>query len=88
MIGVYTTHPLTNALAGCGNLPHSDLACSALEFIPTKKAVLIGQGRGAKAGTAYRLKDGSMIYVPEEKPWPCSILQFQRPARSLCFGCL
>ena len=25
----------------------------------------IGVGQGAKAGTAYRLKDGSMIYVPE-----------------------
>lgn len=25
----------------------------------------IGEGQGAKAGTAYRLKDGSMIYVPE-----------------------
>lgn len=25
----------------------------------------IGEGEGMKAGTAYRLKDGSMIYVPE-----------------------
>lgn len=25
----------------------------------------IGVGEGTKAGTAYRLKDGSMIYVPE-----------------------
>ncbi|CBL46184.1 Conserved hypothetical protein [gamma proteobacterium HdN1] len=25
----------------------------------------IGDGEGAKAGVAYRLKDGSMIYVPE-----------------------
>ncbi len=25
----------------------------------------IGEGEGAKAGTAYRLKDGTMIYVPE-----------------------
>lgn len=25
----------------------------------------IGQGEGAKAGIAYRLKDGSMVYVPE-----------------------
>lgn len=25
----------------------------------------IGQGAGAKAGVAYRLKDGSMVYVPE-----------------------
>jgi hypothetical protein len=26
----------------------------------------IGQGEGVKAGTAYRLKDGSFIYVPED----------------------
>lgn len=25
----------------------------------------IGEGQGAKAGTAYRMKDGSMVYVPE-----------------------
>jgi hypothetical protein len=25
----------------------------------------IGEGQGDKAGTAYRLKDGTMIYVPE-----------------------
>lgn len=25
----------------------------------------IGEGQGTKAGTAYRLKDGTMIYVPE-----------------------
>ncbi|MBS3936637.1 MAG: DUF2149 domain-containing protein [Sulfuritalea sp.] len=25
----------------------------------------IGQGEGVKAGIAYRMKDGSMIYVPE-----------------------
>ncbi|MFA7664843.1 MAG: DUF2149 domain-containing protein [Burkholderiaceae bacterium] len=25
----------------------------------------IGQGEGSKAGVAYRLKDGSMVYVPE-----------------------
>ena len=26
----------------------------------------IGEGEGAKAGTAYRLRDGTMIYVPEK----------------------
>lgn len=26
----------------------------------------IGQGNGVKAGVAYRLQDGSMIYVPEK----------------------
>ena len=26
----------------------------------------IGQGEGAKAGVAYRMKDGSMVYVPEQ----------------------
>ncbi|MDY0276302.1 MAG: DUF2149 domain-containing protein [Oceanisphaera sp.] len=25
----------------------------------------VGQGEGAKAGVAYRMKDGSMLYVPE-----------------------
>ena len=25
----------------------------------------IGEGQGNKAGVAYRLKDGSMVYVPE-----------------------
>ncbi|MFA6699967.1 MAG: DUF2149 domain-containing protein [Thiomicrospira sp.] len=25
----------------------------------------MGEGQGAKAGTAYRLEDGTMIYVPE-----------------------
>lgn len=30
-----------------------------------KSSGQIGEGQGAKAGTAYRLKDGSMIYVPE-----------------------
>lgn len=24
-----------------------------------------GQGRGVKAGVAYRLEDGSLVYVPE-----------------------
>jgi hypothetical protein len=27
----------------------------------------IGEGEGAKAGTAYRMKDGSIVYVPEGK---------------------
>ncbi len=30
----------------------------------------IGEGQGAKAGVAYRLKDGSMVYVPEAAPTP------------------
>jgi hypothetical protein len=25
----------------------------------------IGEGEGAKAGTAYRMKDGAIVYVPE-----------------------
>jgi hypothetical protein len=31
-----------------------------------KSSGAIGQGEGAKAGVAYRLKDGSMVYVPEK----------------------
>lgn len=27
-----------------------------------------GEGNGEKAGTAYRMKDGSMVYVPAETP--------------------
>lgn len=27
----------------------------------------IGQGEGTKAGVAYKLKDGSMVYIPEGK---------------------
>lgn len=27
----------------------------------------IGSGNGQKAGTAYQMKDGSMVYVPNEK---------------------
>jgi hypothetical protein len=30
-----------------------------------KSSGQIGEGQGAKAGVAYRLKDGSMVYVPE-----------------------
>lgn len=26
----------------------------------------IGEGQGAKAGTAYRMKNGNMVYVPEK----------------------
>jgi hypothetical protein len=32
-----------------------------------KSSGQIGEGKGAKAGVAYRLEDGNMIYVPEEK---------------------
>ena len=27
----------------------------------------IGSGNGQKAGTAYQMKDGSMVYVPQDK---------------------
>lgn len=27
-----------------------------------------GQGNGEKAGTAYRMQDGTMVYVPEKAP--------------------
>jgi hypothetical protein len=32
-----------------------------------KASGAIGQGEGEKAGVAYRMKDGSMVYVPEGK---------------------
>ncbi|HWK55221.1 MAG TPA: DUF2149 domain-containing protein [Hyphomicrobiales bacterium] len=28
----------------------------------------IGEGQGMRAGTAYRMEDGTMIYVPEDQP--------------------
>jgi len=31
-----------------------------------KASDAIGQGEGSKAGIAYRMKDGSFVYVPEE----------------------
>lgn len=31
-----------------------------------KASGAIGSGEGEKAGVAYRMKDGSMVYVPEE----------------------
>jgi len=30
-----------------------------------KASAAIGQGEGSKAGVAYRMKDGSFVYVPE-----------------------
>jgi hypothetical protein len=35
------------------------------ELTKYKSSGEIGEGEGTKAGSAYRLKDGSMIYVPE-----------------------
>lgn len=31
-----------------------------------KSSGQIGEGQGSKAGTAYRLQNGAMVYVPEE----------------------
>jgi len=33
-----------------------------------KSTGAIGEGEGAKAGVAYRMKDGSIVYVPEAAP--------------------
>ena len=35
-----------------------------------KSSGQIGEGQGQKAGTAYRLKDGTMVYVPEGEAKP------------------
>jgi hypothetical protein len=32
-----------------------------------KSSGAIGEGQGVKAGIAYRMKDGTMVYVPETK---------------------
>lgn len=31
-----------------------------------KASDTIGKGEGSKAGVAYRMKDGSFVYVPED----------------------
>jgi hypothetical protein len=38
-----------------------------------KSSGQIGEGQGSKAGTAYRLQNGSMVYVPEEAAAPTSL---------------
>jgi len=37
------------------------------KLIKYKSSGKIGEGEGVKAGVAYKLKDGSMVYVPEKK---------------------
>ncbi|MGO1766602.1 hypothetical protein CAP48_08850 [Advenella sp. S44] len=32
----------------------------------------VGQGQGARAGVTYRLDDGRMIYIPEDKEKPAN----------------
>ena len=32
-----------------------------------RSAGQIGEGEGQRMGTAYRLKDGTMVYVPEDE---------------------
>ena len=39
--------------------------CWRVRLVRTRASGAIGQGEGEKAGTAYRMKDGSMVYVPE-----------------------
>ncbi|MDT3679048.1 MAG: DUF2149 domain-containing protein [Burkholderiaceae bacterium] len=39
----------------------------------------IGEGEGAKAGTAYRLRNGSMVYVPEQPSPAASPARDARP---------
>ena len=39
----------------------------------------IGEGQGMKAGVAYRMKDGSMVYVPETTPPADAAAQLSSP---------
>jgi hypothetical protein len=51
--------------------PNMEMMIKKGEKIERYKASgAIGQGEGAKAGVAYRMKDGSIVYVPEagERP--------------------
>lgn len=46
--------------------PHMEmLVKQGTELRHYKASGQIGEGQGQKAGTAYRLQDGSMVYVPE-----------------------
>jgi len=37
------------------------------KFERDKASGAIGEGQGTKAGTAYRMTEGSIVYVPEDK---------------------
>ncbi|HRN82567.1 MAG TPA: DUF2149 domain-containing protein [Nitrosomonas europaea] len=50
-----------------GKLPIEITVKQSKELKHYKSTGQIGEGEGTKAGTAFHLKDGSMIYVPEQE---------------------
>lgn len=49
--------------------PHMEILVRQGEKVERYKATgAIGAGDGEKAGVAYRMKDGSIVYVPEGAP--------------------
>ena len=54
------------ASAGCSNIDVEVMANDACTKIETyKSSGQIGSGAGVKAGTAYKMADGSIVYIPE-----------------------
>ncbi|GIZ53618.1 DUF2149 domain-containing protein [Noviherbaspirillum aridicola] len=70
---VVAKNPLLNAFSRQDVTVITDAGKPSMEMVIKKGEKIehykssgdIGQGEGAKAGTAYRMKDGSMVYVPE-----------------------
>lgn len=66
-------NPLINAFAQQDVTVITDAGKPGMEVLVRKGEKLekykssghIGQGEGVKAGVAYRMKDGTMVYVPE-----------------------
>ncbi|WP_313953332.1 DUF2149 domain-containing protein [Accumulibacter sp.] len=66
-------NPLLNPFSKRDVVLIADLGKPSMEMIVKKGEKIekykasgaIGQGEGEKAGVAYRMKDGSIIYVPE-----------------------
>ncbi len=70
---VVAKNPLLNAFSRQDVTVITDAGKPTMEVVVKKGQKIehykstgnIGQGEGAKAGTAYRMKDGSIVYVPE-----------------------
>lgn len=70
---VVAKNPLLNAFSRQDVTVITDAGKPTMEVVVKKGEKIehykstgnIGQGEGAKAGTAYRMKDGSIVYVPE-----------------------
>ncbi|AQV96126.1 DUF2149 domain-containing protein [Cupriavidus necator] len=52
--------------ARCAGRRRSSERTSGEKVVRYQASGLVGSGDGIKAGVAYRMKDGSMVYVPEQ----------------------